>query len=116
MAEQTKLFLVTGVTGQQGAAVARSLLKKGMGVRGLSRDIHSEKAQMLAALGAELVNGDLCDKSSLVQAMNGIDGVFAMTDFLQGNEVEIQQGKTMQMLLRSLVLNTWSSVPLPSQN
>ena len=50
----SKLVLVTGVTGQQGGAVARSLIAKGHRVRGLTRNVESDAAQVVAALGDEL--------------------------------------------------------------
>ena len=93
MAEQ-KQFLVVGATGQQGGAVVRSLLKRGAAVRALTRDSQSEASQALAASGVELVTGDLCDQPSLVRAMEGVAGVFAMTHFIEGPEVERRQGLT----------------------
>jgi len=89
------IFLVIGATGQQGGSVVCSLLNRGMQVRTLVRDSRSDAAIGLAEKGVELVVGDLCDKASLVTAMNGVSGVFAMTHFIEGPEVEVIQGKTM---------------------
>ena len=41
----SRLVLVTGVTGQQGGAVARSLITKGHRVRGMTRNVESEAAR-----------------------------------------------------------------------
>ncbi len=53
-----RLILVSGATGQQGGAVARSLIRRGFPVRTLTRDPEKPEAQALAEGGAELVRGD----------------------------------------------------------
>jgi nucleoside-diphosphate-sugar epimerase len=60
-----RLILVSGATGQQGGAVARSLLGRGIGVRALTRDPAKPEARELAELGAEVASGDLEDRSSM---------------------------------------------------
>ncbi|MET7424290.1 NmrA family NAD(P)-binding protein [Dactylosporangium sp. NPDC005555] len=77
--------LVTGATGQQGGATARALLAAGVAVRALVRDPVTDRARAVAALGAELVTGDLRDPDSLRSAATGARAVFsvqmpAMTD------------------------------------
>lgn len=67
--------LVTGGTGRHGstgAHVARGLLEKGRPVRILARTL-SERTDALAALGAEVVVGDLHDRRSLVTALTDVD-------------------------------------------
>lgn len=88
-------ILVTGATGQQGGAVARSLLeKRGFAVRALTRDPEKPQARELAGRGAEVVRGDLEDRSSLDRAVEGIYGVFAVQSFWEaGYDGEIRQGK-----------------------
>jgi uncharacterized protein YbjT (DUF2867 family) len=91
-----KTILVTGVTGQQGGAVARRLHADGWRVRGLTRNPDAERARPLSELGVELVAGDLADEGSLAAPMAGVYGVFAMaTPFEKGVENEIAQGNTM---------------------
>jgi uncharacterized protein YbjT (DUF2867 family) len=70
--------LVIGATGQQGGAVAKALLSGGHQVRAMTR--RPAAAGGLAALGAEVVAGDLADVDSLVAAARGVDTVFLMTD------------------------------------
>jgi len=71
-----RTILVTGATGQQGNAAARSLLKDGWHVRALVRD--PARAAGLAAAGAELVVGDMTDRASLDAATAGAYGVFSV--------------------------------------
>lgn len=90
----TKPILVTGATGQQGGAVASSLLRQGQKVRVLTRN--PSKAAGLAKLGAEVITGDLTDAASLDRALTGAGGVFAMSTFIEaGMDAEVQQGITL---------------------
>lgn len=70
--------LVTGATGRQGGATARALLSAGVPVRALVRDPDTDRARAVAALGAELVTGDLRDPGSLVRAARGARAVFSV--------------------------------------
>lgn len=89
-------ILVTGATGTQGGAVARALLQRGYSVRALTRNPQKPSALALKAIGATLVQGDFADVDSLVTAMQGAHGVFAMTDFWQHSyDVEIQHGRNL---------------------
>ena len=86
----TGIILVTGATGQQGGSVARHLLQQNQKVRVLTRN--PAKAEALAKLGAEVVQGDMADPKSLAAALQGVSGVFAMTTPYEGIEKEVQQG------------------------
>ena len=87
-------ILVTGATGQQGGAVARSLLSQGQRVRALTRT--PAKAEALKKQGAEVVVGDLTDRASLDAALRGVKKVFLVTMMLEaGLEAEVKQGITM---------------------
>ena len=90
----TDLILVTGATGQQGGATARELLAAGHKVRAMTRNPDSDAARALAALGAEVVQGDLNDQASLERALAGVWGVFAVQNTWEaGVEQEEVQGK-----------------------
>ena len=92
-----RLILVTGATGKQGGAVARSLLDRGFQVRALTRNPQKPEAQALADQGAEVVQGDMEDRSSMDQVLvDGIYGVFSVQNFWEtGYDREVQQGKTV---------------------
>jgi uncharacterized protein YbjT (DUF2867 family) len=92
--EKSKIILVAGVTGRQGGAVARELLKSAYQVRGLSRNPLSDRAKAMTALGVEVVKGDFEDIASLDAAMEGVYGVFSVQNFWEhGFEAEVRQGK-----------------------
>ena len=93
-----KVIALTGATGQQGGAVARKLLADGWKVRALTRDTDKPAAQALASLGAELVPGDMDNRTELDAAFNGAYGVFSVQNFWIPNvgfEGEIHQGKNV---------------------
>ncbi|KAM3095856.1 NmrA/HSCARG family protein [Phormidesmis sp. 146-12] len=91
-----KVILVTGATGNQGGAIARHLLQRGkFTVRAFVRDQNKPNAQSLKQAGAELVEGDLNDRTSLDSTMQGVFGVFSVQTFQDGLEAEIRQGKVV---------------------
>jgi uncharacterized protein YbjT (DUF2867 family) len=94
--EARKKILVTGATGGQGGSVARELLSRGrFDVRALTRKPDSPAAQELRALGAELVKGDLDDRESLRAALEGVYGVFGVTNFWEHFDREAEQGRNL---------------------
>jgi len=96
-----KIVLVTGVTGQQGGALARALSGKGFKLRGLSRKPDGDAAKKLAGLGVEVVGGDLDDLASLKSALAGTWGVFGVQNTWEaGVEREEEQGKRLARLAK----------------
>ncbi|HEY6582250.1 MAG TPA: NmrA/HSCARG family protein [Rubrobacter sp.] len=88
-----RVILVSGATGQQGGAVARNLLERGFAVRALTRDAEKAAARELGDLGAEVVSGDLEDRSSIDRVLDGVYGVFSVQQFWGiGVEGEVRQG------------------------
>src|SRR3954452_17061752 len=74
-----KVVLITGATGKQGGATLRHLAKAGgFKLRALTRKPDSDAAKAVAALGAEVVAGDLDDEASLRRALAGAWGTFAV--------------------------------------
>ena len=91
-----KTVLVSGATGRQGGAVARHLLNNGWGVRALTRDPQKPPARELAALGADVVQGDLTNRASIEKAAQGVYGVFSVQNFWEtGVQGEVREGKLL---------------------
>ena len=76
------LVLVVGATGALGRPAVKLLRERGVAVRALSR--HPEQAADLAALGADVVAGDLTDPASLQRACQGATRVLACAHGLLG--------------------------------
>lgn len=70
------MFAITGITGNVGGEVARSLLSAHLPVRAIVRDI--ERAKAWAERGYELVAADIRDAAALTQAFRGAEGVFIL--------------------------------------
>jgi len=86
--------LVTGATGQQGGSVVDALLADGVAVRAFTGDATSGPARELADRGVELFEGDMDRRTHLRRAMEGVDGVFLVTDYFSaGRAGEIRQGR-----------------------
>ena len=66
-----RTILITGVTGQQGGAVARALQGSRFHLRGLTRKPEHERAAALARQGVDIVKGDLDDETTLRRALAG---------------------------------------------
>lgn len=95
-----KIIAVVGATGAQGGGVARAILRDPNGpftARALTRDVNSEKARALAALGAEVVQADVDDAPSLQRAFQGAYGAYCVTFFWNhlSGERETAEGRAM---------------------
>ncbi|SAL29586.1 NmrA family protein [Caballeronia udeis] len=71
------MYAITGITGKVGGVVARSLLKAGLPVRAVVRDI--TKGKPWADLGCEIALAEIGNAEALAKAFEGTDGVFLMT-------------------------------------
>ncbi len=99
MAEK-KVIAVIGATGSQGGGLAQAILDDvngGFACRAITRDTAKEKAQALAAKGAEVVKADLDDAASLERAFTGAHGVYCVTNFWEhfSAEKEKEQAKNL---------------------
>ncbi|ORW32115.1 NmrA family transcriptional regulator [Mycobacterium paraense] len=70
-----RLFLITGATGNTGAPTVRLLREAGHRVRAF---VHraDRRSEALAALGAEIVEGDLLDFRAVSSAMSGVSAAY----------------------------------------
>jgi uncharacterized protein YbjT (DUF2867 family) len=122
MTQQTnadRIILVTGATGNQGGTVARHLLQRGkFKVRAMVRDQNKPAAQALQQVGAELVQADFNNRTSLDLALQGAYGIFSIQDFRDGAEVEIRQGKALAKAAKSAGIEhfVYSSVGSAERN
>jgi uncharacterized protein YbjT (DUF2867 family) len=69
-------YVVTGITGQVGGAVARALLASGLPVRAVVRD--EAKGRVWRDLGCEVAVADYARPQELAHAFHEATGVFAM--------------------------------------
>lgn len=100
--EKKKIIAVAGATGAQGGGLCRAVLsdkKGGYGVRALTRNAGSDKAEELKRLGAEVVQVDIGDVESLKRAFQGAWGAFCVTFFWEhfSPEREISEARNMAL-------------------
>mgnify|MGYP002397518524 CR=1 FL=1 len=79
-----KIITVFGATGAQGGGLVRAICsdpQSEFSARAVTRDVNSDKAKALAALGAEVVPGDLGDEASVLKALEGAYGAYFVTFF-----------------------------------
>jgi uncharacterized protein YbjT (DUF2867 family) len=91
----SSFVLVAGATGNQGSAVVKHLLARGIKVRALTRNGNSLAAEKLRQAGVEIAVGNMDDRNSLDRALIGVNAVFAVQDFWAkgvGYKGEVQQG------------------------
>ena len=95
-----KIIAVVGATGAQGGGLVRAIAADPNGpfqARAITRDVNSEKARELAALGVEVVAADIDDADSVRRAFEGAYGAFCVT-FFWGHfsaEKEVEQARIM---------------------
>ncbi len=78
----TQTVLVTGATGLAGANICKRLIERGDAVRALARD--TADTAPLAALGVEIVTGDVTDPDSVRRAATGSDAAIHCAALLGG--------------------------------
>lgn len=70
------MYAITGITGQVGGAMARTLLAADKTVRAVVRNV--EKGRSWAAKGCEIAVADMEDAAALAAAFRSADGVFIL--------------------------------------
>jgi NADH dehydrogenase len=83
------VILVTGGTGFVGPYVVQALRERELDVRCLVRD--RKRGAKVAALGAELVEGDMTDAASLRIAAQGCDTIVHLVAIRQGAEEQFRR-------------------------
>ncbi len=95
-----KIIAVVGATGAQGGGLVRAITNDpggGFTARAITRNVNSDKAKALAALGAEVVAGDANDAASLERAFSGAHGAFCVTFFWEHFSPEKEQAHAGNM-------------------
>ncbi len=70
------MYAITGITGQVGGAIARTLLDDRTNVRAVARD--AGKAAPWVERGCELAIAEISDAPGLARAFAGAEGVFVL--------------------------------------
>lgn len=81
---EKRVITVFGATGSQGGGLVRAIQQDPSSqftARAVTRDVNSDKAKELAALGAEVVQGDVDDPDSVRRALEGAYGAYFVTFF-----------------------------------
>lgn len=114
---EKKIIAVVGATGAQGGAVVAALLNDPSGefaVRAITRNSDSDKSIALAKKGAEVIEADTSDKSSLVKAFKGAYGAFCVTFFWEhfSPEKEMDNARNMAEAAKEAELShvIWSTL------
>lgn len=98
---EKKIIAVVGATGAQGGGLVRAILNDpngGFAARAITRDVNSEKAKALAALGAEVVAANAHDVESLKRAFEGTYGAYCVTFFWDHFSPEKEQAEAQAMV------------------
>ena len=107
--DSNKLIAVFGATGQQGGAVVRALQARGQfRVRALSRNPDRQRG-----LGDEVVEANLDQPDTLKAALQGVHGVFAVTNFWsEGTDERKQATAAIEAAKEAGVKHfIWSTLP-----
>jgi len=114
---EKKIITVFGATGAQGGGLVRAILNdknSEFSVRAVTRDPMSDKAKALAAMGAEVVAGNVDDIESMKKALKGAYGAYFVTFFWDhfSPEKEMAEVKNMAEAAREAGLKhaIWSTL------
>ncbi len=81
--------LVTGATGFIGPHAVHALRARELPVRALVRD--PQRASRLASWGAELMQGDVTDLTSLRAAVSGVDSIVHLVAIIKGSRADFER-------------------------
>jgi uncharacterized protein YbjT (DUF2867 family) len=115
-----------GATGAQGGGLVKAIMADKSGeftARAITRDVNSDKAKALAALGAEVVAADIDNEESLKKAFAGAYGAYCVTFFWAhfspekeqtnaGNMARAAKAAGVQHVIWSTLEDTRKWVPL----
>ena len=94
---EKKIIAIVGATGMQGGGLLSAILADPDGpftARALTRNAGSDGARELASQGAEVIEADLDDETSLRKAFDGAYGAYVVTNFWVQRTPEQEQART----------------------
>ena len=95
------MFAVTGITGNVGSSVARSLLESGKSIRAVVRD--KSKGDPWANRGCEVAVADIYDAAALNRAFEGTEGVFALVPPVFDPKPDFAEARAVASALKSAI-------------
>lgn len=98
--DRKPIIAVVGATGAQGGGLARAILEdtdRRFAVRALTRNAGSDKGRELSQRGAEVVEADLDDLTSVKRAFNGAYGAYCVTNFWEHFSPEKERAQAAAM-------------------
>jgi uncharacterized protein YbjT (DUF2867 family) len=93
------MFAITGITGNVGGEMARSLLAGGKSVRAVVRD--AQKGKAWAEQGCEVAVADIGDAAALTEAFKGVEGVFVLVPPTFDPSPDFAEARAIAATLRS---------------
>ncbi len=93
------MYAITGITGQVGGVIGRSLLAAGQPVRAIVRDL--DKAKTWADRGCELAQASIEDAAALTAAFRGASAVFVLVPPNFDPRPEFPEARALGATLRS---------------
>jgi nucleoside-diphosphate-sugar epimerase len=117
--EYKSVIVIIGITGQQGGSVANYLLKTNkFNIKGITRNINSEKSIYFKNKGIEMIECDLSNYEKLKKIFEGTDYVYSVTntedkDISSDLEKEVEYGTNIvnAACSTSIKFLIWSSLP-----
>jgi dihydroflavonol-4-reductase len=102
--------LVTGATGLAGANICKLLIERGDAVRALARE--SADTAPLAALGVEVVTGDVTDPEAVIRAARGSDSAIHCAALLGGASQNLADFEAVNVVGTKNLLDAAETVDL----
>jgi dihydroflavonol-4-reductase len=96
-------IFVTGATGQTGGNVCEQLIERGDHVRALVRN--PDEAAALAAIGVELIQGDISDADDVLRAAKGAEAAIHCAALLGGASQDLADFTAVNMVGTTNVLD-----------
>ena len=98
---EVPMFAITGISGQVGGAVARTLIQNGKKIKAVVRD--KKRAEEWAGKGCEAAIADIYDADALNEAFRGVEGVFALFPPVFDPKPDFPEARKIAVALKSAI-------------